>query len=86
MNDLEVIIEMRKTLVAINESLTPYSTKIEYQRYVDSLKHYKKILASNTSRAINEIDNSILKSYRIIDSFTTTDVKNIKTQIENGGQ
>ena len=54
----------------MNSKLTPYSCKQEYQRYLDSLKHYKKVLNAYIVRATNEIDNSIEKSQNIINGFS----------------
>jgi len=70
MNNLESIIEMRKTLCAMNSDLTPYSGKKEHQRYLDSLRHYKKILNNYIIRASQELDLSIDKSQDIINSFS----------------
>jgi uncharacterized protein YktA (UPF0223 family) len=71
MNSLEVLTEMRKTLISMNDSLTPYSTKVEYQRYLESLQHYKKIVKSTITRLDDEIDKSINKSTDIISRWKT---------------
>ncbi len=84
MNQLETILAMRKTLTSMNDSLTPYSGKNEYQRYLDSLRHYKNVLNSYMTTANNEIDRAINKSYTIVRSFIVTDIKNIRD--ENGGK
>jgi uncharacterized protein (DUF885 family) len=84
MNYLENLVGMRNTLTAMNNQLTPYSTKKEYRTYLDNLTHYKKILNANLPRLNEELDVSILKTYRILDNFEKIDVKNIKAQIENG--
>jgi outer membrane protein assembly factor BamD (BamD/ComL family) len=70
MNNLESIIEMRKTLISMNERLTPYSPKIEYQRYLKSLIHYKQLVNTNIARLNEEIDASISKSSDIIHRWT----------------
>jgi uncharacterized protein YktA (UPF0223 family) len=71
MNSLEVLTEMRKTLISMNDSLTPYSTKVEYQRYLESLQHYKKVVNSTITRLNDEIDKSINKSSDIINRWKT---------------
>ena len=86
MDNLESIIEMRKTLVSMNDRLTPYSGKVEHQRYLDSLKHYKKILNSYISRLTNEIDQAINKSISNIDKFTKIDNNIITKQVLDGRQ
>lgn len=86
MNYLENLVGMRNTLTAMNNELTPYSTKQEYRRYLDNLKHYKTILNTNLPRLNEEIDISIIKTYRILDNFTNIDVNNIKTRVENGAR
>lgn len=65
MNRLETLIDMRKTLGAMNEQLTPYSGFFEHQRYYESLIHYKKVLNSQLTRLNEELDLAIEKSYRI---------------------
>ena len=77
---------MRETLSAMNTALTPYSTKQEHQKYLDSLKHYKKILHTYLTRACDEIDTAIIKSMCNLDKFTKIDVNNIKTRVENGAR
>lgn len=86
MNYLENLVAMRNTLTAMNNQLTPYSTKQEYRRYLDNLKHYKTILHNNLPRLNEEIDESILKTYRILDNFTNIDVNIVKTRVENGAR
>lgn len=81
MNDLVVIVEMRKTLMSMNDRLTPYSGKVEHLRYLENLEHYKKILNGFMTRAVDEIDASITKSKRIIESLS----KNIKTPLDGSG-
>lgn len=70
MNDLVTIVEMRKTLTSMNDRLTSYSSKKEYQRYLENLEHYKKILQGFISRATSEIDDAIGKTNRIINQLT----------------
>jgi hypothetical protein len=84
MNSLEILVDVRKTLTAMNEQLTPYSNKVQYQRYLDSLQHYKKILNTHLIRLITEVDDSIEKSNKILRGFAINDIQNIKDQIENG--
>lgn len=69
MANLEMLIEMRKTLTSMNESLTPYSDMREHKRYFDNLKHYKKILNTYMSRANEELDTAIEKSFDIVKKF-----------------
>jgi hypothetical protein len=76
MADLETILEMRKTLCAMNTSLTPYSGVKEHQRYLDNLYHYKKLLSVYMSRANDELDKSIAKSYTIVRNFLAQSEKN----------
>lgn len=76
--------QMRKTLEAMNEQLTPYSGKVAHQRYLDSLKHYKMALNNYMSRANEELDRSIHKSYEIIKGYIITDINNIKKVIIDG--
>jgi uncharacterized protein YktA (UPF0223 family) len=84
MNNLDTIEEMRKNLSSMNEALTPYSGKVEHQRYIDNLKHYKNILNTTLFRLISEVDESIEKSYKIIRGFAITDINNLKAKIDNG--
>jgi hypothetical protein len=84
-SNLETIIQMRNTLTMLNDRLTPYSGKVEHQRYLESLLHYKKILLNFVSRYSFEIDTAIEKSKRIIDGFTYTDIELIRNQILDGG-
>ena len=65
-----MIIEMRKTLSTINSQLTPYSSKREHQYYLDSLKHYNKILSLYMARASDELEKAIDKSQNIINGFS----------------
>lgn len=80
----KTIIDMRNTLYLLKENITPYSGKMEHQRYLDSLKHYKKILLKYISRVSVDLDTEIEKSNRIIDSFTILDIPTIKGQILDG--
>jgi hypothetical protein len=86
MNNLESVVAMRETLSAMNSQLTPYSSKVEHQRYLESLKHYKKILNSYITRATDEIDTAIMKSMSNIGKFSNIDVNIIRTQVENGSR
>jgi hypothetical protein len=61
MNNLYSLVEMRKTLASMNDRLTPYSSAREYQRYLDNLYHYKKILNSFTRLSNDELDEAIRK-------------------------
>jgi hypothetical protein len=70
--NFETLADMRKTLTAMNSELTPYSSKFEYQRYLESLQHYKKILNSFMTRANQELDASI---YKIVKNSVVTDIK-----------
>jgi uncharacterized protein (DUF885 family) len=79
--NFETLIGMRQTLCDMNAQLTPYSSKFEYQRYLESLQHYKKILNAYITRANEELDSSI---YKIVKGSIVGDIKNIKTQIANG--
>jgi len=76
MANLEILIEMRKTLADMNANLTPYSGVKEHQRYLDNLHHYKKILNNYLSRANMELDISIEKSYNIVKVFYLESEKN----------
>ena len=84
MNKLETIDEIRKSLMLMNERLTPYSGKVEHQRHLDNLHHYKKIINSHLIQLISEIDESIEKSYKILRGFAITDINNLKAKIDNG--
>ena len=75
---------MRKTLATMNTSITPYSGKIEHQRYLESLQHYKKILNAYITKSNQDIDDSIEKSYKIVRSFQINDINKLKEQILNG--
>ena len=70
--NIEIVNQMRDTLIAMNSQLTPYSCKQEYQKYLDSLKHYKKILNTYIIRSTQEIDRSIDKSQNIINRFSSS--------------
>jgi len=85
MADLETILAMRKSLCAMNTSLTPYSGMKEHQRYLDNLYHYKKILGAYISRANDELDTSIAKSYTIVRNFLDKSEKSNET-IVNGNK
>ena len=61
---------MRKTLTSMNDRLTPNSGKKEYQRYLENLEHYKKIMNGFISRATDEINHSIEKTNTIIKQLT----------------
>lgn len=76
MADLETVLEMRKTLLAMSASLTSYSGVKEHQRYLDNLCHYKKVLSVYMSRANDELDKSIAKSYTIVRNFVAESEKN----------
>jgi hypothetical protein len=65
MDHLKTIIEMRKTLGAMNERLNSSSRVEDYQRYYDSLFHYKKILNNYMTKENAELDKAIEKAYRI---------------------
>lgn len=66
MDSLELIMDMRKTLVKLNHELTPLSGIKDHQFYLDNLKHYKKILAVYISRITDETDEAIEKSKKNI--------------------
>jgi len=84
MNSLETISGMRNTLVAMNECITPYSEKKVYQNYLESLRHYKKILSAYISRLSEEIDDAIEKTNKNIDRFSKVDNELIRQQVLNG--
>jgi hypothetical protein len=65
MDHLETIIEMRKTLSAMNERLNSYSKQEDYQRYYDSLLHYQRVLNKYLNKANEELNTAIEKAYRI---------------------
>lgn len=69
MDHLDTIMEMRKTLGAMNERLNSSSRLEDYQRYYDSLRHYQKILNRYISKANDELDKAIEKAYRIKSTF-----------------
>lgn len=68
MTNLYSLAEMRKILISMNDKLTPYSSTREYQRYLDNLYHYKKILDSFTILSNEELDKAIKKCNMIINS------------------
>jgi hypothetical protein len=80
----KTIIDMRNTLYSLKENLTPYSGKMEHQRYLDSVKHYKKILLKYISRVSVDLDTEIEKSTRHINNFIIADIATIKGQILDG--
>ena len=75
---------MRNTLTAMNDCITPYSEKRVYQNYLESLKHYKKILSAYISRLTEEIDDAIMKTNSNIDRFSKVDAELIRQQVLNG--
>jgi uncharacterized protein YaaR (DUF327 family) len=79
MDNLETIVEMRKTLNAIKESITPYSNIKEHQRYFDNLLHYKKILTSYVSHSVDDIEYESNMTYnKIRDYFIQIELNNKK--------
>jgi hypothetical protein len=84
METLEVLVEMRRTLVSMNAQLTPYSGSKEHKRYLDNLLHYQRILNSYTFRANEELNKSISKSNDIIRGYGNTDIEIIKSKILDG--
>ena len=60
---------MRDTLRVMNSNLTPYSSKIEYKRYLDNLNHYKKIVNLYITHLTIDLDESIEKTTKIIRGF-----------------
>lgn len=82
MNNLESVISMRETLGDMNNQLTPYSGKAEHQRYLDNLKHYKKILNTTLFRLISEIEVSIDKSNKILRAFDIQSENNNKKLVD----
>lgn len=79
MDNLEIIVDMRKTLNAIKESLTPYSTIKEHQRYFDNLCHYKKILTSYMSHSVDDIEYESNMTYeKIRDYYIQVELNNKK--------
>ena len=60
------VIEMRTTLATMNASLTPLSSKADYERYLNALYHYKKIFTSFSERIHGETNKAIEKTYRIV--------------------
>jgi hypothetical protein len=77
MENLVVISEMRTNLSYMNKCLTPDSTVAEYQRYLNSLLHYKKIINACMTRLIIEVDESIDKSNKNLRGFAIDKVNNI---------
>jgi hypothetical protein len=61
--------DLRKVLVSMNDSLTPYSSVKEHERYLEHLLHYKKILSNYMSRENMELDICREKSYNIVKNF-----------------
>jgi len=59
MTNLQSLAEMRKILISMNDKLTPYSSAREYQRYLDNLYHYKKILDTFTTLSNDELEKAI---------------------------
>jgi hypothetical protein len=86
MNSLQAITEMRGTLTSMASSMTAYSSKREHQNYLESLKHYKKILTVHLSRLSDEIDVAIEKTNKNINSFSQPDNNLISRQVLNGSQ
>ena len=84
MEPLEVLLEMRRTLGAMNAQLTAYSGSKEHQRYLDNLLHYQKVLNNYTSRANEELNRAISKSNDIIRSYAKVDIEILKAQIVDG--
>ena len=77
MENLVVVSEMRTSLSDMNKRLTPDSTAAEYQRYLNSLQHYKKILNACLTRLIIEVDESIDKSNKNLRGFAIEKVNNV---------
>ena len=69
MDHLETIIEMRKTLGAMNERLNSSSKQEDYQRYYDSLMHYQRVLNRYMLKANDELQQAIEKAYKIKNSL-----------------
>jgi GTPase SAR1 family protein len=84
MNSLETIAGMRHTLAEMNACITPYSEKRVHQNYLESLKHYKKILSAYISRLITETDEAIEKTNSNIEKFSKVDNDIIRQQVVNG--
>jgi uncharacterized protein (DUF885 family) len=61
------VIEMRTTVASMNDALTPFSRREEYEKYLSALKHYKKILDIFTSRVNDEVNKAIEKTNIILD-------------------
>jgi uncharacterized protein (DUF885 family) len=73
--NFETLNGMYQTLCDMEAKLTPYSSKFEYQRYLESLQHYKKIMNSYITRINQELDTSI---YKIVKISVIGNIKNIK--------
>lgn len=84
MNSLETISGMRQTLADMNHCITPYSEKKVHLHYLESLKHYKKILTAYISRLTGEIDEAIEKTNSNISKFSNVDNELIRQQVVNG--
>jgi hypothetical protein len=84
MASFETIVEMRETLKTMNGNLTPYSSKVEYQRFLDSLTHYKKILNAYIKNQNDELDSLIEKTNANIRNFIMKDIATIKSKIIDG--
>lgn len=69
MLELKTVLDMRDTLRVMNSNLTPYSSKIEYKRYLDNLNHYKKIVNLYITHLTIDLDESIEKTTKIIRGF-----------------
>ena len=83
--DLQSIVDMKKTLDDLQTRLTPYSGKVEHQRYLDSLSHYKKIVNVYLLRLNDELNKSInIYNDKIRNMMIDND--KIKTQVLDGGQ
>jgi hypothetical protein len=81
--DLQTIIDMKKTLDELNLRLTPYSGKVEHQRYLDTLCHYKKIVNVQLTRLNDELNKEI-NIYNDKIRNMMIDNNKIKTQVLDG--
>jgi len=70
MNSLQLITEIRTSLLFMASSMTPYSSKRDQQNYLESLKHYKKILDVHFSSLLVEVDAAMKKTEKNISSFS----------------
>ena len=75
---------MRKTLAEMNHCITPYSEKRVHENYLESLKHYKKILTAYITRLTEETDEAIEKTNSNIAKFSKVDNELIRQQVVNG--